>query len=91
MFFTFRKLKMETLSEQTLSGLTEKEIKQLAKRCPIVMTITEDINADRFDYIEQLDDDQTTILADMKIDLEDALVRKMEHMNVFICNYNNIE
>jgi len=65
---------METLSEQTLSGLTKKEIDQLAKRCPIVMTITEDVNAARFDYIEQLDADQTSILSDMKIDLEDSLV-----------------
>ena len=66
---------MESLSEQTLSGLTKKEIDQLAKRCPIVMTITEDVNAARFDYIEQLDADQTSILADMKVDLEDSLVR----------------
>lgn len=90
MFPCFRKLKMETLSEQTLSGLTEKEIKQLAKRCPIVMTITEDVNAERFDYIEQLDDDKTSILADMKVDLEDALVSdvldSLEHMNMFFQN-----
>ena len=75
---------METLSEQTLSGLSEKEIKQLAKRCPIVMTITEDINAERFDYIEQLEVDQSSILTDMKVDLEDALV------SVIIINPKNI-
>ena len=82
---SFQNVKMETLSEQTLSGLTEKEIKQLAKRCPIVMTITEDINAERFDYIEQLDNDQSSILADLKIDLEDALVRIFEKANICIC------
>lgn len=76
---------METLSEQTLSGLTEKEIKQLAKRCPIVMTITEDINADRFDYIEQLDNDKTNILDDLKVDLEDALVNFTYKLNICIC------
>lgn len=73
-FLQILEWKMETLSEQTLSGLTKKEIDQLAKRCPIVMTITEDVNAARFDYIEQLDADQTSILSDMKIDLEDSLV-----------------
>ena len=67
---------METLSEQTLSGLTDKEIKNLAKRCPIVMTITEDINASRFDYIEELESDQTSVMNDMKIDLQDAQVNK---------------
>ena len=66
---------METLSEQTLSGLTDKEIKSLAKRCPIVMTITEDVNADRFDYIEELESDQTSIMNDMKVDLQDAKVK----------------
>ena len=74
---------METLSEQTLSGLTDKEIKQLAKRCPIVMTITEDINADRFDYIEQLDNDQTNILDDLKVDLEDSVVNKVLKLKTY--------
>ena len=73
---------MEALSEQTLSGLTEKEIKNLAKRCPIVMTVTEDITADRFDYIEELETDQSTILQDMKIDLQDAQVG-------FFLNFNH--
>ena len=41
------------------------------------MTITEDITADRFDYIEELETDQSTILQDMKIDLQDAQASKM--------------
>ena len=38
------------------------------------MTITEDINANRFDYIEELESDQTSVMNDMKIDLQDAQV-----------------
>ena len=65
---------MEHLSEQTVAGLTEKEIKQLAKRCPIVMTVTEDILVDRFEYTEALDTDKDSYYNDMRLDLQDAQV-----------------
>ena len=65
---------METLSEQTLSGLTDKEIKQLAKRCPIVMTVTEDVLLDRFEYTEELETSKPEFMNDMKLDLTDAQV-----------------
>ena len=65
---------MENLSEQTVAGLTEKEIKQLAKRCPIVMTVTEDIMVERFEYTEALGADTDTFHTDMKLDLQDAQV-----------------
>ena len=65
---------METLSEQTLSGLTDKEIKQLAKRCPIVMTVTEDVLVQRFEFTEGLQMDRPEVLQDMKMDLQDAQV-----------------
>ena len=68
------RLDMESLSEQTLAGLTDKEVKQLAKRCPIVMTVTEDILLERFEYIDELQTDRSHILADMKMDLKDAQV-----------------
>ena len=65
---------METLSEQTLSGLTDKEIKQLAKRCPIVMTVTEDVLLERFEYTEELETSKPEFMNDMKLDLTDAQV-----------------
>ena len=65
---------METLSEHTLSGLTDKEIKQLAKRCPIVMTVTEDVLLQRFEYVEELETSKPEVIADMRLDLEDAQV-----------------
>ena len=65
---------METLSEQTLAGLSEKEVKQLAKRCPIVMTVTEDILAERFEYTEGIQSNRPEILEDLKMDFKDAQV-----------------
>lgn len=65
---------MDSLSEQTLSGLTKKEIEQLAKRCPIVLCVTEDVQLDRFEYTDVLESNNDEFLADLKIDLEDARV-----------------
>ena len=65
---------MDSLSEQTLSGLTEKEIKQLAKRCPIVLCVTEDVHLDRFEYTDVLESNNDEFLKDLKVDLEDARV-----------------
>ena len=66
---------MDSLSEQTLAGLTEKEVKQLAKRCPIVMTVTEDVLAERFEYTEGLQSNRPGVLEELKLDLKDAQVK----------------
>ena len=71
---TIYSLEMDSLSEQTLSGLTEKEIKQLAKRCPIVLCVTEDVQLDRFEYTDVLESNNDEFLKDLKVDLEDARV-----------------
>ena len=65
---------MDSLSEQTLAGLTEKEIKQLAKRCPIVLCVTEDVHLERFEYTDVLESNTDEFLADLKLDLQDAQV-----------------
>ena len=65
---------MDSLSEQTISGLTKKEIEQLAKRCPIVLCVTEDVQLDRFEYTDVLESNNDEFLSDLKIDLEDARV-----------------
>ena len=65
---------MDSLSEQTLSGLTKKEIDQLAKRCPIVLCVTEDVHLDRFEYTDVLESNNDQFLSDLKTDLEDAKV-----------------
>lgn len=67
-------LEMDSLSEQTLAGLTEKEVKQLAKRCPIVMTVTEDVLVERFEYTEGLQSNRPGVLEELKLDLKDAQV-----------------
>ena len=72
---------MDPTSEHTLAGLSEKDVKQLAKRCPIVMTITEDILKERFEYTEELATGKADVLTDMKMDLRDAQVSQFKISN----------
>ena len=77
---------MDSLSEQTLSGLSEKEIKQLAKRCPIVLCVTEDVQLDRFEYTDVLETNNDGFLTDLKVDLEDARVSCSTHVFLSECS-----